>query len=36
MGASKDLRTAPMVWVLFIVLMIACRLAGRRLGRLTE
>ena len=36
MGASKDLRTAPMVWALFIVLMIACRLAGRRLRRLTE
>jgi membrane protease YdiL (CAAX protease family) len=36
MGASKDLRTAPMVWALFIVLMVACRLAGRRLRRLTE
>jgi membrane protease YdiL (CAAX protease family) len=36
MGASKDLRTAPMVWALLIVLMVACRLAGRRLRRLTE
>jgi membrane protease YdiL (CAAX protease family) len=36
MGAAKDLRTAPMVWALFIALMIACRLAGRRLRRLTE
>jgi len=36
MGASKDLRTAPVVWALFIVLMVACRLAGQRLRRLTE
>jgi membrane protease YdiL (CAAX protease family) len=36
MGAAKDLRTAPVVWALFIALMISCRLAGRRLRRLTE
>ena len=36
MGASKDLRTAPVVWALFIVLMVGCRLAGRKLRRLTE
>jgi membrane protease YdiL (CAAX protease family) len=36
MGAAKDLRTAPMVWALFIALMIGCRLAGRRLRRLSE
>ncbi|HEV8533202.1 MAG TPA: CPBP family intramembrane glutamic endopeptidase [Methylomirabilota bacterium] len=36
MGAAKDLRTAPVVWALFIALMIGCRLAGRRLRRLTE
>lgn len=36
MGAAKDLRTAPMVWALFIALMIGCRLAGRRLRRLTD
>jgi membrane protease YdiL (CAAX protease family) len=36
MGASKDLRTAPVVWALFAALMIGCRLAGGRLRRLTE
>ena len=36
MGHAKDLRTAPMVWALLIALMIGCRVAGRRLRRLTE
>jgi membrane protease YdiL (CAAX protease family) len=36
MGASKDLRTAPVVWALLIVLMVGCRLAGGKLRRLTE